>query len=160
MAESRSPMLYVGIDPGKGGGLAALEWDGKVSLLAKMPDTPAAVVELLLGIPERSVVVLERVHSSPQMGVRSAFTFGRGLGVLEGVLAAFNLRVEDVTPQRWQTALGCMSGGDKNVTKRRAEGLFPGARITHATADALLLAEYCRRLEAGMSATLETRRRR
>ena len=39
------------------------------------------------------------------------------------------------------------SKGDKNVTKRRAQELFPGARVTHAVADALLLAEYCRRLE-------------
>ena len=45
-------------------------------------------------------------------------------------------------PQVWQKALGCMTGGDKNVTKRRAQELFPGHKITHATADALLIAHY------------------
>jgi hypothetical protein len=35
--------------------------------------------------------------------------------------------------------------GDKNVSKRRAQELFPQLKVTHATADALLIAEYGRR---------------
>jgi len=38
-----------------------------------------------------------------------------------------------------------MTGGDKNVSKRRAQELFPEIKITHAIADALLIAEYARR---------------
>jgi hypothetical protein len=38
-----------------------------------------------------------------------------------------------------------LSKGDKNVTKRKAQELFPSLKITHATADALLIAEYLRR---------------
>jgi hypothetical protein len=34
----------------------------------------------------------------------------------------------------------------KQRNKAKAEELFPGQRITHATADALLIAEYCRRI--------------
>jgi hypothetical protein len=49
-----------------------------------------------------------------------------------------------VTPFTWQKRLQCLSGGDKNVTKARAQQLFPGVKISHITADALLLAEFCR----------------
>jgi len=52
---------------------------------------------------------------------------------------------DTVTPQTWQKALRCLSRGDKNVTKSRAQGLFPNVfKITHANADALLLAHYTR----------------
>lgn len=32
-----------------------------------------------------------------------------------------------------------------NVTKAKAQELFPKEKVTHATADALLLATYCKR---------------
>ncbi len=41
--------------------------------------------------------------------------------------------------------LDCMTGGDKNVTKRKAQELFPEIKVTHAIADALLIGEYARR---------------
>jgi hypothetical protein len=39
-----------------------------------------------------------------------------------------------------------MTKGDKNITKRKAQELFPEIKITHAIADSLLIAEYGRRL--------------
>ena len=93
---------------------------------------------------------VEKVHSSPQMGVTSAFTFGQGYGALLMLLTCKGIPFEQVTPQKWQKAMGCMSKGDKNVTKRRAQELFPNLKITHATADALLIGEYGRRLRAGI----------
>jgi Holliday junction resolvasome RuvABC endonuclease subunit len=76
------------------------------------------------------------------MGVKSAFSFGQGFGHLEMALTAAGIPFERVRPQVWQKALGCMTGGDKNITKRRAQELFPGHKISHATADALLIAYY------------------
>ena len=40
--------------------------------------------------------------------------------------------------------MDCLTGGDKNVTKRKAQSLFPWVKVTHAIADSMLLAEYCR----------------
>lgn len=60
------------------------------------------------------------------------------------LLASQSVPFEEVTPAKWQGALGCRSKGDKNVTKRKAQELFPEVKMTHAIADAYLLAEYCR----------------
>jgi hypothetical protein len=79
------------------------------------------------------------------MGVVSAFTFGRGYGALRMALTMFDLHFEEVTPRQWQKAMACLTGGDKNVSKRRAQELFPALTITHAIADALLIAEFSRR---------------
>jgi hypothetical protein len=35
-----------------------------------------------------------------------------------------------------------MTKGNKNITKQKAQELFPGIKVTHAIADALLIATY------------------
>ena len=142
----------IGIDPGKSGGVAWLSVAGDVPPQAvKMPATEAALDRLLREIAAEVpvFVVLEKVHSSPQMGVRSAFTFGMNKGGLRMALAAVEAPYEEVSPMKWQGVMGCRTAGDKNVSKQRAQSLFPEIKVTHATADALLLAEYCRRTFGG-----------
>jgi crossover junction endodeoxyribonuclease RuvC len=147
--------IYIGIDPGKSGGIAVDlsqyygdECSGGGQLVLKLTDaTEADVIEWLRRLPKadgHEYAVIEKVSSSPQMGVVSAFSFGQSYGFLRGCLAAFGIAYVPVTPQKWQKAMGCMSKGDKNVTKAKAQQLYPGEKITHATADALLLATYCR----------------
>jgi crossover junction endodeoxyribonuclease RuvC len=139
---------YIGIDPGKGGGIAWTGSDGPGAV--NMPETEtdlAAVLRLLGEQTSGAVAVVERVSSSPQMGVVSAFTFGRGYGCIRGCLVTLGIPFVEVAPVKWQKAMGCLSRGDKNVTKRRAQQLFPHLKVTHATADALLLATYCARLD-------------
>lgn len=137
----------IGIDPGKNGGIAFIdtekadERDGVESY--KMPETEKDLWTLLNGYDlNRCIAFIEKVHSSPQMGVTSAFTFGRGYGTLLGLLTASYVPFEEISPQKWQKALGCMTKGDKNVSKRKAQQLFPWLKITHANADALLIAKY------------------
>jgi hypothetical protein len=151
----------IGIDPGKSGGIAWISDSGPC--VEKMPETLADLWELFQDIltgargtnEDRLYAAMltpkayiEQVHSSPQMGVKSAFTFGQGFGRLEMALTAAGIPFERVRPQAWQKSMGCMTKGDKNVSKRRAQELFPHLKITHATADALLIAEYGRRTNA------------
>jgi hypothetical protein len=135
-------MTTIGIDPGTNGGIAWIQ-DGK-ACVEKMPDTLQDLWELLRDIASEGIcrAYLEQVHSSPQMGVKSAFTFGNGFGHLEMALTAAGIPFERVRPQVWQKALGCMTKGEKNVSKRKAQELFPSMKVTHAIADALLLAYY------------------
>lgn len=147
---------YIGIDPGKSGGIAWLSPSGQ-AYARKLPDTMRDLIDLLTELRALAdyrglgcSAYLERVRSSPQMGVVSAFTFGRGFGHIEMALTAAKIRYDEVRPQEWQKRLNCLSKGDKNVTKARAQGLFPHLKITHATADALLIAEYGRRKMEGI----------
>lgn len=137
----------IGIDPGANGGIAWIT-DSK-ACVEKMPDTLQDLWELVVSISLEAGTggtgiksYLESVSSSPQMGVVSSFSFGRGYGNLEMALTAAGIPFERVRPQVWQKALGCMTKGDKNVSKRKAQELFPDRKITHATADALLIAHY------------------
>lgn len=142
-------MTTIGIDPGKSGGIAWIT-DGK-PCVEKMPGSLRDLWDLICDITNhpRSTVdgrkfkaFIEQVHSSPQMGVKSAFTFGNGFGHLEMALTAAGIPFERVRPQKWQQVMGCLTKGDKNVSKRRAQELFPQLKVTHATADALLIADY------------------
>ena len=135
-------MTTIGIDAGKNGGIAWIT-DGK-PCVEKMPDTLQDLWELFRDITSEGEcrAYLEQIHSSPQMGVVSSFTFGNGFGHLEMALTAAGIPFERVRPQVWQKAMGCMTRGDKNVSKRRAQELFPSIKVNHYIADALLIASY------------------
>lgn len=161
-------MIFVGVDPGVSGGIAAVTTGGYVLDVWKMPRTERDILEAFREIAGRVSVdgparaVLEHVHagvfgfsrkgedkSEQRMGVVSAFTFGEGIGRLKMALTAVGIPFEEVAPVTWQNFMGCRSRGDKNITKARAQQLFPDWKITHAIADALLMADYCRRLHGG-----------
>lgn len=144
-------MLIVGIDPGASGGITIIK--GDIVSAHKMPDTEADVRDLLLSETfAPRFAFIEAVHSMPKQGVSSSFAFGRSYGFLRGIITGIGIPFEEVTPQKWQKALGCMSKGDKNVTKAAAQRLWPHIRWTHSTADSALIAEYGRRTlhERGM----------
>ena len=98
------------------------------------------------------------------------FTFGKSVGWIEMALEALNMTGDDkfeiVPPRTWQKGLGIESRQShrdgrriiwdesktefKNRLKDTANRLFPrGRRLTAKTADALLIAEYCRRKHMG-----------
>jgi Holliday junction resolvasome RuvABC endonuclease subunit len=142
--------ITIGVDPGANGAIAWIDERGK-SCVEKMPDTLQDLWELIRDITNfpRSAIdgrkykaYIEQVSSSPQMGVVSAFSFGRGYGNLEMALTAAGIPFERVRPQVWQKAMGCMTKGDKNISKAKAQELFPDKKVIHATADALLIALY------------------
>ena len=144
-------MTVIGCDPGVNGGIAWIT-DGK-PCVEKMPDTLQDLWGLIqdiraaasppLGVGETNAMAyIEQVHSSPQMGVKSAFTFGNGFGHLEMALTAAGIPFARIRPQVWQKELGCMTKGDKNITRKRAQELFPTIKCTHAVSDALLIAHY------------------
>ena len=144
--------LAIGVDPGCNGSIAFIPDDNPAKAWAvKMPETLADLWE---AIHHNEITkcdftsihaCLERVHSMPGQGVSSSFKFGQGFGHLEMALTAAKIPFTYVTPQKWQKELGCLTGGDKNISKARAAQLFPHLKITHAIADGLLIAEYCRR---------------
>lgn len=140
-------MLYtvVGIDPGWSGGAALIGPTGAQAIKFTGKNEFGIMTELNKLLMFADVCYIERVHSFPNQGVASTFKFGKIYGFLRACVMECSTPIIDVTPYAWQKALDCLSGGDKNVTKQKAQELFPGIKITHATADALLIAEYGRR---------------
>ena len=146
------PPLLMGCDPGKLGGLAFLSLNIASPFAAafKMPETRRDLIELIGEYHGNgtgklvSIAYIERVRSSPQMGNVSAFSFGCNYERVVMACMCAGIAVEEVIPQRWQKALGCLTHGDKHVSKARAQSLFPNLKITNATADCLLIAHYGR----------------
>lgn len=138
-------MIFLGLDPGLSGAIACI-YDGRVEFIKnKVPEK-----ELWEWLRDwnhsQAYACIERVHAMPKQGVSSTFKFGHSFGILRGFLIASGIPFDEVTPQKWQTELDCRTGGNKNVTRERAKEWFPQVKVTHANADAILLAEYCRRM--------------
>lgn len=145
--------FIMGIDPGKSGGVAVLDIERKDEVfISKVTDMTYLDIANLIRAHKTalSMVYLEHVHAIPgrRMSSSSSFKFGTSYGFYLGVLCALQIPFTKVRPAVWMRAMSCLSKGDKNVTKRKAQELFPGLTITHATADALLIAEYGRQVES------------
>ena len=145
---------YIGIDPGDQGGIAVLSADGSVVEVAKIPTTPMDVLDFLSKYKDDSYCILARVGGLPGQGGSAMFNFGKGYGHLQMALLALGIPTNDVTPNKWEKSFQLGSSGKygktewKNRLKAKAQQLFPslGRKITLATCDALLIAEYGRRL--------------
>lgn len=153
------PFIILGVDPGSGGALAFLDVNNhRLSVI----DTPTYLQDSNgkskkfvdhVGVgkaikqfsPDHAVT--EKVHSSPQQGVVSAFSFGRSYGVILGVLGALCVPIIETPPSTWKRAM-CVSA-DKEQTVRRATSLMPQCAPVFWTrkkdtdrAEAALLALY------------------
>lgn len=146
-------MIYVGIDPGKNGGIAVIAEDRSILYIGKYSD------ENLLNVGDTYNgkyldirCVLEKVNAMPNQGVVSMFNFGQNYGFIQGVLKAYNIPFELVPPQKWKKEFSVTS--DKNTSIEVAKRLFPNVNLKatercrkdhDGMAEALLMAEYARR---------------
>lgn len=142
---------HIGIDPGQSGGIAVVA-SGRDPRAWKMPETERDVYDLIYSLRQwydlAPVATIEVVGGFTKAGGgqpgSTMFNFGRGYGGLRMAVIACGIPLAEVRPQAWQKTLGCLTGGDKNVSKAKAQMLFPSLKITHAIADALLIAEWSR----------------
>jgi hypothetical protein len=141
---------FIGIDPGHSGAIAIIGPLGRWHVM-RCSETEHDLAEHIRDWGQNGNVTacIESVHSMPKQGVSSSFKFGSSFGFLRGLLTAHRVPFDMVTPQKWQKIMGCMTKGDKNVSKAAAQRLWPSEKIVHATADAMLIAEYCRRTKGG-----------
>lgn len=137
--------IFLGIDPGKSGSIAFIhnETAWTIPTDSTHRDLLDAITDAQSIAPIR-LGVIERVSATPQMGTVSAFSFGQSYGALEMLLTCCFIKFERISPVTWQNAMKCRTGGDKNISKRRAQELFPAVKVTHKNADALLLASFAR----------------
>ena len=133
-------MRIIGIDPGNNGAIALLNggnleglWDMPVIQEKKRTVLQAASLisvfdEMrrlrLSESPVPPVVYLEKVGAMPGQGVTSMFNFGRSVGLLEGVCAAYGYRIVYAPPTRWKAQMG-LSGRNKDASRSKAIECFP-----------------------------------
>ena len=140
----------IGIDPGKGGGVAIFT-DETVQThnCPKTVDGMATLIGICLNdvAAYRTKVFLEKVWSFPTDGRAGSFTFGENYGQWQGILASHELEPVLVPPKTWQIYLGVKKGLPKDVRKKMLKQMAiercPGLKkVTLKTADAILIAIY------------------
>ena len=145
-------MISIGIDVGKSGGIAIIDSISEDSPLKafKCPETvfdQSQLVQWHRWESRKTMCVIEKVHSMPKQGVKSMFTFGKNFGQWLGILSAFEIPYIEVQPKKWQAYYGAMPKDKKtrkNQLKHLAQSLYPSDKVTLYTADAILMAHYCR----------------
>jgi len=124
----------IGIDCGLNGALALIV-DGE---LVKVEDMPTVTLtrngknKRQVSVPELVDIIkqfdpneayVEKVFAMAGQGVTSVFSFGRSLGVVEGVLTTMKIKTTLITPQTWQKRMAVTGG--KDGSRARAMDLFP-----------------------------------
>ena len=128
-------MRFVGIDPGVSGAIAFMDGGDRLLEVDDMPtleDGPkgrrtinAPIFASIIKDYKPEVVFLEKVGVRPGEGAVGAFSFGRGVGVIEGVCACAGIRVVLLTPQTWKKHVGIAAGSAKDASRSMAIQRWP-----------------------------------
>jgi len=146
---------FLGVDPGKTGGIALLGGDTIAKAWRYGGDVASTTLllqeALILANMKITMCILEKVHAMPKQGVTSVFTFGENYGAYQGMLASLNIPYVLVTPRTWQKeVMGVGKGDTKERSLTMARQMFPSVDLKYkkddGMSDALLMAEYGRRL--------------
>lgn len=174
-------MIFIGVDPGKSGAIAAIESDRQIILIEDYPGDVHGCVDIIDKIMDISAFIptlnkpvgkyiqaaIERAQSMPKQGVRSMFNYGCNYGDWRGCFASPKIPFEHPTPQMWRKGLITTIGTAKNPSVDAARRLFPEAELygprggaKDGRAEALLIAEWLRRLHVSTIPEKKTRRRK
>lgn len=154
------PMMYVGIDPGKKGGICFLNGQGIVEHISPMPTEKTLSGLLSSGRHLIAHVCLEKAQSYTGQGIASTFNYGVGYGIIQGLLIAHQVPFSLVPPRTWQKTMivptrlkdpkaKALASANK-VFKKNKTFWLPSSRhrVPHdGMIDSALLAEYCRRIK-------------
>lgn len=151
MTKSR---IHIGIDPGTTGAVAFIWPDGGVSVYDFADRTALMALQAANQKMNNPKAFVEKVASMPGQGVSTTFKFGKSTGQVVGWLEALGIPFEEITPTKWQRLVfdsGSKPKDRKVASLEMARKLFPGAinslkrKKDHNRADALLIAEACRK---------------
>ena len=146
-------MSVWGIDPGINGALVHFNpQEGEIDIhdmpimevRGKKTVSPNLVAQILK--QHQSPAYIERVHAMPGQGVTSMFNFGKGYGIILGVLAGLEYKITTVPPTEWQRKISVPKG--KVGSRERACQLAPNysqafaRKRDNGRSDAYLIAFY------------------
>ena len=150
---AKSHFKYIGIDPGKSGGLMVIDEKGNAEA-HKCPEKAidmSVLFHIAIGDtpPDKVKLLMERVWARPANAVRAAFTYGVNYGQWLGIAASHEIKMYTVLPNEWIKWIGCPKALEvrkrKHWLRDKAKELYPDLKkITLATADAVLIAHYAK----------------
>jgi len=139
-------MVIIGVDPGKLGAYAVIK-DGKLKLVRPFKGDIRECRSLRdICKSFDAICYVEHVTASPQMGVVSAFTFGRWAESIDSAVFHAGKEPIKVRPAIWQNTLGVFAQGNKNVLYQKCKEIFPNEYksklFNKSSSDAVLIAHY------------------
>lgn len=153
------PTMFIGIDPGVSGAIAIIDKYQDVLLLSDWPGDEVAAAALVSKTAPMSVAsciraAIEKVHAmapAKKASPNRMFKFGTNYGIWKGIFAAFDIPFVEVRPVEWQKGV-IHKAQDKKPALAAASRMFPKAEVygpkgggKDGRADALLIADWCRR---------------
>lgn len=109
--EPLKPRLWVGIDPGKSGGIVAMnsECQMKKWIIPLVGDSVdlKMLFDIFVPLKEKYSVtlILEEVHSIFGTSAGSNFTFGFVCGAIEAIVISHGLKLIKIAPKKWQAEI-------------------------------------------------------
>ena len=150
-------MYYIGVDPGKSGGIAIIRHDEIVVTPILLSGKDIDIYAMTKWIRNetymlpKTVACIEKVHAMPGQGVSSMFKFGFVTGVMHGILGALEIPIHLVTPQAWKKKILVGTSKDKTAAAEYCSRVYPKisllaterSRKPHSgMADAICIARY------------------
>lgn len=151
--------MICGIDIGLTGAICILDRD-KILYLIEMPILKTGkkseidlcrIKDILCQFkPSISHAFIEKAGVRPKQGSVSMFRYGSCYGMIIGLCAGLEIPYSLIAPQTWKATMLRDMPKEKEISILRAQQLFPTIvfhrKKDHHRAEALLLAEYGRRL--------------
>ena len=168
--------VYMGVDPGKTGSVASLSEDGSRITISDFEIDPLKRIDSLSlqrifdavkSYHEDNDIIccLEKSQAMPGQGVVGMFSYGVTYGIILATLNLCDINVVEITPQKWKKEFDLNSNKKLGIIKTKEDSvnmavqLFPSRKeffmepkkkeghvLLHGRSDAILIAEYCRRV--------------
>ena len=149
---------YVGVDPGKNGGIAVICFGrviGVTTMILSEKKTLdlTSIAEWIISVTSGTIPVacIEKVGAMPGQGVTSMFSFGFSTGAIHGIFAALGIPRHVVSPQTWKKIVLANTPKDKEAAIDFCRRVYPyisllptkNCKKSHSgMADAICIARY------------------
>ena len=155
-------MKYIGIDNGIFGAIAVIE-NKQIIKLITMPIITGSnnkneydiqkIYDFLLKYSKNSMLIIEKAHAMPVIGVVQAFSFGKLYGIMLGLAIALKIPYTIVHAKTWQKEMfkDISSKNTKQASIQIATRLYPeqsflatdkSKKANAGLSDATLIATY------------------
>lgn len=163
--------IYVGIDPGFTGGIAAIDEENRIVASHRMPVVEIGkskkwydenrIREIISGLKDQAehiMAVIEQQHSFPKQGIVATGKLMCGYGFLRGLVVGLGIPYITPPSRTWTRQIySGIIGEGKGRSILACERLFPDCDLTpgnlkkphHGIADGFLLAYYGKTKETG-----------